>query len=280
MEPKGNKAVAAKLRAIGKIMKDADQRGMIPDYLHEQLVLAGLTDLERSPGWVSIVGEEADLATPMAELVFDDCKAGEPCNPSDTEDPAIAETPDSTREGQGRELSVGRTQTEDSGQSSEAEEDIGVTTNGREVVGGWGLLWCMDGKEMYVVEYEGDSAPWKDQVANEGDVIMAMRCEVCRGATRRSVFEDAHYDDDQDEQAFRRMRPWMFEKIPAREVAEVVRGKAVAIAQRGNGVAFVDAEKIVKRLGRGDRIRSVDMAKFERGEREGLLEGWLRGGLI
>ena len=262
MGAKGNKAAVAKLRTIGEILKDADRSRAIPEMLRKKLISAGLTDLQRGPEWINVP------TPPLEELTIEDNQTEEPCEATGAEEFAIEPTATSISE-ESRETSPERVQEEEDAVLSEAEGNEEASASEEEAAGGWGLLWCMEGKEMHVVEYFGEESPWRDMVDNEGDVIMAMRCRECgggQGGARRSLFVDAGEIDEQDQQAFRRMRPWMFEKMGPREVAEAERGKPVAIAQRGEGVAFVDVEKIFKRLGRqGARIRSVNMERYEMG---------------
>ena len=283
MGPKGNRAAVAKLRTIGEILKDADQNRSIPDVLRKKLISAGLTDLERNTEWVEVRSEEEPPTPPLEELSVEDDQTPEACEVAEGEGFSIELKADNPREGS-REVSPERTGEEEYTVLSEFEGSEEASTNNKEVAGGWGLLWCINGKEMHVVEYFGEDSPWKDEVDNEGDVIMAMRCGACRDGgrvTRRNFFVDAHEVDEEDREAFKRLRPWMFEKMGPREVAEAERGKPVAIAQRGEGLAIVDGETIVKRLRRqGGRVRSVNMERYEKGERHGLLENWLSGGLI
>ena len=150
----------AKLRTIGEILKYADQIRAIPDVLRKRLISAGLTDLQREPEWFNVP------SPPLEELIIEDNQTEEPCEATGAEEIAIEPTPSSIRE-ESPETSPERMREEEDGVLSEAEGNEQASANKEEVVGGWALLWCMNGKEMHIVEYFGEESPWRDEVDNE-----------------------------------------------------------------------------------------------------------------
>ena len=297
-----SKAAALKLKAVGKCLRDAHERHVISDELRDQLLALGLTDLNEDSDWLHVrssgepaVGEiatdepkvQADAATSQeAPEVMDDEIAPEPPAEAFAEPETEEQTPTET---EAEEVAT-PAETTDALEGHSLGEQVSLDASTRSTAHGWGLLWCVDGQGMHVIEYAGKEPPWKQQVDDncKRDGILMMRCRRCREKRATSVYGDGRYveygdrryADEQTKNGLSFVGPLLLARSEAREVAMALRGKDVQFAQSGNGVAFVNVEELVQRLGPHDTIASVDLQRFRDGVRHGLIVSGLRGGLL
>lgn len=76
------------------------------------------------------------------------------------------------------------------------------------------------------------------------------------------------------------MSPGMLEGSTVQRVARTVLSEQVAFVTDGGSIAYRDINTIVASLGKGDKLMSVDVERFKRGAKTGLVLPYLEGGLI
>lgn len=76
-----------------------------------------------------------------------------------------------------------------------------------------------------------------------------------------------------------KLNPVVFVGAEVYDIARVIKQGRAEFIMVGGGVAYRDVNRIMKGLTADDRINSLDVASFRRGEKDNLLLPYLRGGL-
>lgn len=76
------------------------------------------------------------------------------------------------------------------------------------------------------------------------------------------------------------MSPGILEGSTVQRIARVVLSEEVAFVTDGGSIAYRDINTIVASLRKGDKLMSVDVERFKRGAKTGLVLPYLEGGLI
>jgi predicted subunit of tRNA(5-methylaminomethyl-2-thiouridylate) methyltransferase len=77
-----------------------------------------------------------------------------------------------------------------------------------------------------------------------------------------------------------RLSPELFKGSIVYGVAKAILSQEVRFIEDEGSIAYRDVDAIVTSLRRDDRVISVDLERVKRGERTGLVCGFLAGGLI
>jgi hypothetical protein len=77
-----------------------------------------------------------------------------------------------------------------------------------------------------------------------------------------------------------KLSPELFEGSVVQGIANAVLSQEVVFITDEGGVAYRDVDQMTTSLGRDDKLMSVDVKRFKKGERIGLVSGFLAGGLI
>ena len=77
-----------------------------------------------------------------------------------------------------------------------------------------------------------------------------------------------------------RLSPEMFKGSIVHRIAKVIMSQEVAFITEGGAVVYREVNRMVASLKKDNKVISVDVEKFEGGEIDRLVSGFLAGGLI
>ena len=166
-------------------------------------------------------------------------------------------------------------------------EEVGENGGLRGGQGGWGFTWCFECGRMDIARYARKRVRWGLQIGEEGGVdegIAMICCKTCKfdpengySSSDKQVIEQGNLESFQN----LRMKGKRWAGIEAEGAAEAIAGTKVPfITDARGGLAYVNIDEIMEGLTVEDTIVSVDMARFWKGQREGLVLPYLVGGLI
>lgn len=150
---------------------------------------------------------------------------------------------------------------------------------GKEEEKGFAFTICFRCGRVDVTQY-GDGCLPKD-VKGDCEVengIVTTACGRCRDGDDRSDKSNT----ESFESEFRKLRvsAVLFEGSMVQNVAKAVLSQEVPFITEEGGVAYRDMEAMMAGLKREDKMMSVDVEKYKRGGRTGLVCGFLAGGLM
>jgi hypothetical protein len=142
---------------------------------------------------------------------------------------------------------------------------------------GFAFTTCFRCGRVDIIQYSNGSLPKKIRGECEVDNgIVMILCGVC-GKTDGGSNGTGSFRLD-----FTRLRlsPEMFKGSMVHEIAKVIMSQEVAFITEGGGVVYREVNRMVASLKKDDKVMSVDVEKFKEGEMDGLVSGFLAGGLI
>jgi hypothetical protein len=77
-----------------------------------------------------------------------------------------------------------------------------------------------------------------------------------------------------------KLSPEMFKGSMVQEIAEIIMSQEVVFITEGGGVVYTEVNRMMASLEKDDKVMSVDVEKFKKGEMDGLVSSFLAGGLI
>lgn len=286
-------------------LDNALSKGLIDQKAYDQLHVPSLKKKKKTFDWVHIdnappppepeplpepepvpepapgsVPEPASEATPDAE--YDDAAVVDECVPESAEDTNDAATPErasgmdpAPSEPSRVELTV-RDETASAAASDTVSfQEMEATAKEKEM--GFGFTLCFRCARV-------DAAQWADQYLPEeirGDCetdssIIGTLCGLCRKMKGSNMNIGSFCS------AFSGlgMSPKVLEGSTVHMLASTVLSREVDFVTEGGMIAYRDIDTIVASLGRRDKLMSVDVERFKRGKRTGLVLPYLEGGLI
>jgi hypothetical protein len=153
-----------------------------------------------------------------------------------------------------------------------------VEVDGKEEKKGFAFTTCFRCGRVEVMQYGDWSIPKevKGKCEVDNGIVMIV-CGLCR-----EVDDGSNIDVARLRSSFRdlRLSPELFKGSLVYRAANAVLSQEVTFIEDEGGIAYRDVDAIVTSLRRDDRVMSVDLGRFKRGERTGLMSGFLAGGLI
>lgn len=135
---------------------------------------------------------------------------------------------------------------------------------------------------MDVVEYVDQTLPAYLRSGAESlpkPVVMVL-CGACRKDPHFSSSSNLILDDKNSASWSRlRLRPEMFEGSLAMRTVQHLIGGDISILTANGGILYRDVDRIIRNLEPDDRMASIDVAAFRRGQRDNVKLPYLRGGL-
>ncbi|KAI7722658.1 hypothetical protein KC353_g305 [Hortaea werneckii] len=282
-------------------LDNALSEGLIDQKAYDQLHIPGLKKKKKTFDWVHIddappppepepmpepepvpepAPEPAPEATPDAE--YDDAAVVDDCVPEAAEDTDYAATPEGVSgtdpvasEPSRVELTVHDETAPAAASDAVSFQEMETTAKEKEM--GFGFTLCFRCARV-------DAAQWADQYLPEevrGDCevdssIIGTLCGLCRKMKGSNMNIGSFCS------AFSGlgMSPKVLEGSLVHKIASTVLSREVGFVTEGGMIAYRDINTIVASLGRGDKLMSVDVERFKRGERIGLVLPYLEGGLI
>jgi hypothetical protein len=153
-----------------------------------------------------------------------------------------------------------------------------VEVDGKEEKKGFAFTNCFRCGRVEVTQYGERSIPKEVKGKCEVDNgIMMIVCGLCR-----EVDDGSNKDVARLGSSFRdlRLSPELFKGSVVYGVAKAMLSQEVRFIEDEGGIAYRDVDAMVTSLRRDDRVMSVDLERVKRGERTGLVCGFLAGGLI
>ena len=142
---------------------------------------------------------------------------------------------------------------------------------------GFAFTTCFRCGRIDIIQYGNGSLPKKIRGECEVDNgIVMILCGVC-GKTDGGSNGTGSFRLD-----FTRLRlsPEMFNGSMVHRIAKVIMSQEVAFITEGGAVVYREVNRMVASLKKDDKVMSVDVEKFEGGEIDRLVSGFLVGGLI
>lgn len=292
------------LRDIQRALDSAIEQKLVSNEGYEQIRAVIAEKMKRKSSGLEMVDtlEHAPPPPPPeAEecVVVEECimvERDEPGNPHEeaSGDPVVVEEStesscvDEAAQGQAADAEdrVGREASEPTVDTTSLGEDAD-TVRGDE--SGFGFTWCIRCARVDVVLYGSKTLPTELRGAEPllDNGIATIMCGCCkpRGAGyQRGKYTGGIYGFPGDvdfRSSFEKLRlsPAIFEGSEVAKAARAILSVAVPFVTINDGVAFKDIDEIVRGLTVKDRMMSVDMERFRRGERGNLLLPYLAGGL-
>jgi hypothetical protein len=153
-----------------------------------------------------------------------------------------------------------------------------VEVDGKEEKKGFAFTTCFRCGRVEVTQYGDHSIP--KEVKGKCEVDNGIVMIVCR--LYREVDDGSNNDVVGLGSSFRdlKLSPELFKGSLVYRVAKAMLSQEVGFIEDEGGIAYRDVDAIVTSLRRDDRVMSVDLERFGRGERTELMCGFLSGGLI
>jgi hypothetical protein len=148
---------------------------------------------------------------------------------------------------------------------------------------GYGFVWCLDYGRLDRIRYENRTLPEYFE-GGEGEQkcgIVLVLCGPCRRTPARVTVAKSQLES-RITSSFNQLRlgAQVFEGSEAVRAARAVLQREVQVLSNVFGVVYRDVDKIVRELGAGDQIVSIDLEKFREGDGQEIVLPYLRGGLI
>lgn len=144
------------------------------------------------------------------------------------------------------------------------------------------ITHCFGCLRVDVVEYAKQTLPayLRPHVESLPKPVVLVLCGTCRKDPHFSA-PSSHILDDKNATSWSRLRlsPEMFEGSPAMRTIQHLLGGEVSILTANGGILYRDVDRIVRSLEPDDRMSSIDVAAFRRGQRDHLKLPYIRGGL-
>ena len=153
-----------------------------------------------------------------------------------------------------------------------------VEVDGKEEKKGFAFTTCFRCGRVEVTQYGDHSIPKEVKGKYEVDNgIVMIVCGLCR-----EVDDGSNNDAVGLGSSFRdlKLSPELFKGSVVYRVAKAMLSQEVGFIEDEGGIAYRDVDAMVRSLRRDDRVMSVDLERFGRGERTELMCGFLSGGLI
>ena len=142
---------------------------------------------------------------------------------------------------------------------------------------GFAFTTCFRCGRIDIIQYGNSSLPKKIRGECEVDNgIVMILCGAC-GKTDSGSNGTGSFRLDF---AQLRLSPEMFKGSIVHRIAKVIISQEVAFITEGGAVMYREVNRMVASLKKDDKVMSVDVEKFEGGEIDRLVSGFLAGGLI
>jgi hypothetical protein len=153
-----------------------------------------------------------------------------------------------------------------------------VEVDGKEEKKGFAFTTCFRCGRVEVTQYGDHSIP--KEVKGKCEVDNGIVMIVC--GLYREVDDGSNNDVVGLGSSFRdlKLSPELFKGSLVYRVAKAMLSQEVGFIEDEGGIAYRDVDAMVTSLRRDDRVMSVDLERFGRGERTELMCGFLSGGLI
>jgi hypothetical protein len=152
-----------------------------------------------------------------------------------------------------------------------------VEVDSKEEKKGFAFTTCFRCGRVEVTQYGDHSIPKevKGKCKVDNGIVMIV-CGLCR-----EVDDGSNNDAAGLGSSFRdlKLSPELFKGSVIYRVAKAILSQEVGFIEDEGGIAYRDVDAIVRSLRRDDRVISVDLERFGRGERTELMCGFLSGGL-
>jgi len=163
----------------------------------------------------------------------------------------------------------------------ETVESVSLGTNGsdsKEVGKGVVFTACFRCGRMEIAQYADKCIPKdvKGECKDDNGIVMIL-CGDCREVDASS--NDAVTSPSMNFEGLR-LSPKLLQGSIIQRAAGMILGHEVAFITDEGGIAYRDVDGMMSSLKKDDNVMSVDMKRFENGERTGLKSGFLAGGLI
>jgi hypothetical protein len=142
---------------------------------------------------------------------------------------------------------------------------------------GFAFTTCFRCGRVDVTQYGDRSLP--KEVRGECEVdngIVMILCGICQEMDGGSNDTESLCLDFKE----LKLSPELLEGSVVQNIANAVLSQEVAFITDEGGIAYRDINAMATKLRRGDKLMSVDVDRFKGGERQGLILGFLAGGLI
>jgi hypothetical protein len=153
-----------------------------------------------------------------------------------------------------------------------------VEVDGKEEKKGFAFTTCFRCGRVEVTQYGDHSIPKevKGKCEVDNGIVMIV-CGLCR-----EVDDGSNNDVAGLGSSFRdlKLSPELFKGSVVYRVAKAMLSQEVGFIEDEGGIAYRDVDAMVTSLRRDDRVMSVDLERFGRGERTEVMCGFLSGGLI
>jgi hypothetical protein len=153
-----------------------------------------------------------------------------------------------------------------------------VEVDSKEEKKGFAFTNCFRCGRVEVTQYGERSIPkevkGKCEVDNSIIMIVYRLCREVDDSSNNNVIRLGSSFRDL------RLSPELFKGSVVYRVAKAILSQEVRFIEDEGSIAYRDVDAIVTSLRRDDRVMSVDLERFKRGERTGLICGFLAGGLI
>lgn len=242
------------LKRIAKAVQAAHELESLSSEVYGQLVQAGVEDMRQNETWgwkdTVVVANDTGEAPPVDDWTL----PSTPCE-------ATAVTPGTEPENR---------------DTAEAEAPPGAEE-------GYGFVWCLDCGRLDRIKYENRTLPeyFEGGVGEQKCGIVLILCGPCRRTPARITVAKSQLESRMTS-SFQQLQlgEQVFEGSEAVRAARAVMKREVRVLSNAFGVVYRDVDKIVRELGVGDQIVSMDLEKFRLGGGQEIVLPYLRGGLI
>lgn len=150
--------------------------------------------------------------------------------------------------------------------------------DGEEVGKGIAFTACFRCGRMEITQYADECIPKdvKGECKDDNGIVMVL-CGDCGEGDVGS--NDAVMRCSSNFEGLR-LSPKLLEGSVIERVAETILGEEVAVITDKGGIAYRDVNGMMTSLKREDKVMSVDVERFKKGERTRLKSGFLAGGLM
>ena len=304
---KGVKTCDETLSSVNTTVQALYENGQIGSGAVDSLIGAGLTGLRRS-SWDFLYGAEA-IAVDNGPAEKSQCSEVPVSEPDPPDAVAVEVAPDD-------DLAVEERSYEEAGpldwsppsppaddvvercpmaapEEDDTEPEAACTNSGREGVeekaedgsdtAGWGFTWCLECGRVDIFMYGSKTLEWGTNLDAGGSAhqgIVLICCGTCR-RTGANHYMGEEAIDRANQQSFQhlKIKPERWGGVEVQGAARAIVGKVLPFLTYNGGLAYVEVDGIVKGLTPEDRVVSVDMEKFRKGEGGDLLLRGVIGGL-
>ena len=242
------------LKRIAKAVHSAHELESLSSEVYDQLVQAGVEDMRQNEIWgwkdTVVVANDTGEAPPVDDWTL----PSTPCE-------ATAVTPGTEPENR---------------QPVEAEAPPSAEE-------GYGFVWCLDCGRLDRIRYENRTLPeyFEGGVGEQKCGIVLILCGICRLTPARITVAKSQLES-RITSSFQQLQlgAQVLEGSEAVRAARAVMQRDVQVLSNAFGVVYRDVDKIVRELGMGDQIVSVNLERFREGNGQEIILPYLRGGLV